>query len=285
MAFVLLLASCGQVETTNEKTQEAADTLALEEKDRKIKDIFFSLPSPLELSSLFKNQGVNYQIEKLHDTKKRDTYVTTIKKSLNLGIYGADLSYSGLFAQYEDAIRYFSSSQILAEELGIGQTFQKEFITRLEQNADNQDTLLQVISDFFLENDSYLKSTNQANVSTYVLIGGWIEGMYIGTNMITADSVGNGIKEVIIGQLSSLDNLLLLLNNSDKSIELNELRDKMHQLREYYNEIEYSEMSPEETNDESAIVLYSDNKAGIMSDSTFNKVYNSISEIRESITK
>lgn len=285
IAVLFLVTSCVQVSKQDESANKRTDTLQIKDKEDKIKKIFFSLPSPLELSTLFKNEGVNYQVEKLHSVSKRDEYVTTVKKSLNLGVYGADLSYAGLFAKYEDAIKFFSASQVLAEELGIGQTFQTEFVTRLEQNASNKDTLLQVISDFFLENDTYLKTTNQQNVSTYVLAGGWIEGMYLGTHMISNDSVGDGIKDIIIGQLGSLDNLLLLLENSDKSYELDELRDRMKQLRVYYNEIVYSDIDESTIKSDSTLTLYSELKKGEMSDSTFGKVHDIVSEIRSSIIR
>lgn len=287
IVYIVLLAlfACAQGEVKNTDPIVLEDTIEVKEKEEKIKTIFFSLPSPLELSTLFKKEGITYQIEKLHSIDQRDEYVTTIKKSLNLGVYGADLSYAGLFAKHEDAIKYFSTSQLLAGELGIGQTFQKEFVTRLEQNANNKDTLLQVISDFFLENDIYLKSTNQQNVSSYVLAGGWIEGMYLGTHMINNDSVGDGIKDIIIGQLQSLDNLLVLLNSADKSYELDELRQSMQQLRTYFNEVVYSELTEEHSETDSTITLYSENKKGIMSDTTFTKVHDLVSEIRESIIR
>ncbi len=291
ISFLLIISfiSCNQKESTNQKsTEEEAELQKLKSKEKadKIKKIFFSLPSPLELTLLFKKEGVEYQSEELHKVANVDQYVTTVKKALNLGIYGADLSYSGLFTKYEDAIRYFSASQILAEDLGIGQTFQREFVTRLERNANNKDTLLQVISDFFLENDSYLKDNNQQIISTYVLIGGWIEGMYLGSSMITDQTNANGIKEIITGQLNSLDNLLILLKNTGRSNDLEQLRSDMVLLRSYYDEIIFKEIdSSLATLEDSNLVIHNEGIAGLMADSTFTKVHDIVKEIRTSITR
>ena len=291
LASIIFLSSClSEEKKKSENSEETAkiEKLASKVKAEKIKTIFYSLPSPLELTLLFKREGVEYHYDKLHNVKKREDYVTTVKKSLNLGVYGADLSYSGLFAKHGDAIQYFSVAQVMAEDLGIGQTFQREFITRLEQNASNKDTLLQVISDFFLENDIYLKDQNQQDISTYVLVGGWIEGLYLGTHMISEKTNSLGIKEIIIGQLNSLDNLIILLDDIGKSIELKSLKSNMIVLREYYDEIAFddSQEGDELASQNSGELIIDNHKAtAIMSDSTFNKVKNIVTEIRNSITR
>lgn len=288
--LIISVLACQNDKREDKKSKETAkiEKLASEVKAEKIKTIFYSLPSPLELTILFKREGVEYHYEELHDPKKRDAYVTTVKKALNLGVYGADLSYAGLFAKHADAIQFFSVSQVMAEDLGIGQTFQREFITRLEKNAANKDTLLQVISDFFLENDSYLKDQNQQDISTYVLVGGWIEGLYLGTHMISEKTSSTGIKEIIIGQLNSLDNLILLLSDIGKSIELNNLKDNMILLREYYNEVDYvkideSEIKTKQESDE--LLIDNQQHRHEMNDSTLLKITETVTEIRNSIIR
>ena len=124
--FTLTLAILGLFacqEKINKKPVESEEDkaeilLKSKEKAESIKTIFYSLPSPLELTILFKKEGVEYHYDKLHNTLERDKYITTVKKGLNLGIYGADLSYAGLFAKHSDAIQYFSVSQLLASDLG-----------------------------------------------------------------------------------------------------------------------------------------------------------------------
>lgn len=199
-----------EVESVNTEIIQQQDS---REKVERIKKIFHTLPSPLELTSLFKKEGTEYKSEKLHDIAKRADYNTSMKKALNLGIYGADLSYAGLFGQHEDAIQFFTVTQLIAGDLGIGQTFQEEFITRLENNAGNKDTLLAIVEQFFIKNDNYLKEHEEQDVSTLVLAGGWIEGMYIGVNMSKGDSSSAGVRNIIANQRYALHNLVILLQN------------------------------------------------------------------------
>ena len=225
--FAIVLWSCSaepqkEVKSTkieyNQEDQKA--------KAEKIKKIFFALPSPLELSALFKSEGVKYEKEALHKTNKRIRYTLPHEKALNLGVYGADLSYAGLFARHEDAIEYYTACQLLADEIGMGQTFQQGFVSRIEKSPNNRDTLLQVISDFFLSNDAHLKEMNRTDISTYVLIGGWLEGMYLGSNMATKEKQTNGIDEIVVSQKNAITYLHELLTKVEES---NELVDQLQQ--------------------------------------------------------
>ena len=217
------------------------------EKVERIRTIFYSLPSPLELNKLFMSEGVKYHPEKLHSTSMRKHYHTEIKKALNIGVYGADLSYSALSGKHQPAIEFFAATQILAEELGIGRTFQRRFISRLESNADDKDTLIQVVTEFFLENDSYLKNHDQQDISTYILTGGWIEGLYLGTQMTDEDTNIDGIKKVIVNQKNSLHNIIILLQNLNKSDGVDALVKDIGELDVYYKEIWNSKEIPDST--------------------------------------
>lgn len=214
-------------------------------KVKQIKKVFKGLPSPLELTMLFEKEGITYQPEKLHNTVNRKGYVLSTDKALNLGVYGADLSYSGLFGMHEKAVEYFAASQILAEDLGIGKTFQYQFIARLEANAANRDTLLEVISDFFRKNDSYLKDQNQQDISTLILTGGWIEGMYLGTQMTDENSDSEGIRKIITKQSVSLHSLIIMLQNLENMQTLESLIDDIGKLEVYYNRLEELKEQPE----------------------------------------
>jgi len=273
-----------QEETTKESKEQIE--ARSEAKVDQIKKIFYSLPSPIELTYLFKKEGINYQADKLHSIAARNNYNVTIKKALNLGVYGADLSYAGLFGNHEDAIEYYTTCQILAEDIGIGQTFQKEFISRIESNADNRDTLLQVISDFFLDNDAYLKDHRQQHISTYILIGGWIEGMYLGTQMEVKESDSKGIRTIIAGQKHSLISLLVLLNSIEDEESLNVLRENMEDLAKLFDQINYVKADENKQKVEKKngkIVLNTGESDTKIDDKTFEQIKNLVKEIRTSI--
>lgn len=246
--------------TPEEDTSSANDTSIVKKEDnhekiQQIKKIFHSLPSPLELTLLFKEEGIEYNRNKLHPTEKREGYLTSTKKALNLGVYGADLSYTGLFGEHQDAIQYFTVTHLLAAEVGIEQTFEKEFISRLEKNSNNKDTLLNVIGEFFLNNDRYLKDHKQQDISSYVLAGGWIEGMYLGTSMANSNNNSKGIRDIIAGQQPSLKNLIAVLQNIKKNEEGVEFITAIEELESLFPQLVDKEGSQYELSDSSLVVI------------------------------
>jgi len=181
----------------------------------------------------------------LHLTSKRQDYNSTLSKALNLGIYGGDLSYSGLFAKHEAAIKYLVTSQILADELGIGPAFQGEFILRLEENAGNKDTLLRVVSEFFLKNDEYLKESTNQDLPIYVLAAGWVEGMYLGTKIVDDKINAIGVRNIITNQRDALQNIIVLFQNAKSSETSEKILTMLEELESVYEGIE-GEMSEED---------------------------------------
>lgn len=293
-AFILIaglsLGSCVSEDQTptdrqDREEMELKDMSEGEKKEqiKKVQKVFYSLPSPLELSLLFKSEGIQYIPSVMHDLNKRDRYLLSKKKALNLGVYGADLSYAGLFSKHEDAIAYLKVCQVIADEIGIGETFEQELISRLEKSPNSRDTLLKVISDFFLNNQAFLRNTEQQNTSTYVLAGGWIEGLYLGSHMIDENSNAQGIRNIIASQKFSLENLLELLSSIEDKGSFNNINQHLLELLDLYKKVEYPEFlqSPEAFLEDD-FVYYDTSKGSIkISEATFLKIKLKIKEIRE----
>lgn len=271
-----------------DSTEKKADILSDDQKKEKVKKVqkvFYSLPSPLELSILFKNEGIQYIPAVLHSLEEREKYLVSKKKALNLGIYGADLSYAGLFSKHEDAIAYLKVCQVMADEIGIGQTFEQELISRLEKHPNDRDTLLMVISDFFLNNENFLRSPEQQNISTYVLAGGWIEGLYLGSHMIDENTDAEGIRNIIAGQKYSLENLLELLGSIEDNGSFNNMHQRLLELYQLYKKVEYPEfLQSPDSFIEDDFAYYDTSKGKIeIREEIFQGIKSKVKEIRESI--
>ncbi|MBC7124657.1 MAG: hypothetical protein H5T24_03430, partial [Bacteroidales bacterium] len=97
--------------------QGAADS-ALVSSIESVKQIFYSLPSPLETAMILKRSGATYNEELLNPIENASKYNTTKSMALNLGIYSTDLSYASLFDQTQATIKYMTVSKKMAEGLG-----------------------------------------------------------------------------------------------------------------------------------------------------------------------
>jgi hypothetical protein len=196
--------------------QDARDNAA------KVQDIFYAVPSPMEMASMLKKVGATYDAGLLNDVKNVHEYTTARSQALNLGIYGADLSYTSVFNQNQESIIYLSCAKKLADNLGVTKAFSDETIERIETNVDNRDSLLNIVSETYYMLDAYLKENGRDHVSALVIAAGWIEGLYISTSIaMSEESPSDLLLSRIADQKLSLNNLVSLVEayNSDNQID------------------------------------------------------------------
>ncbi|MGZ4033297.1 MAG: hypothetical protein ACXVPU_06630 [Bacteroidia bacterium] len=205
--------SCGSssTETANDTKVDTADAQT-HVKDVKAQNVFYSIPSPVETTTLLKAAGAKYNPKFLNPIENVSKYSSVASKALNLGIYGSDLSFTSIFDKTQESMLYLRCTNTLATGLGISGAFDEKTTSRIEANMENRDSLLSIISDSYWSADAYLKDNGQPGVSALIVAGGWIEGLYIATQI--ANTTQN--KDIItrIGeQKLSLDNLVALLDS------------------------------------------------------------------------
>jgi hypothetical protein len=186
---------------------------------KKVSKIFYNVPPPIEMTKLIQESGAEYIEDILNSPENQFKYLTTADAAINLGVYGADLSYTRMFDQIQKSISYLSSLKTLSDELGIPNDEGSMAVSRLEDNMANRDSILQIITDTYSNADAYLKESDRGNTATLVILGGWVEALYIATSL--AESTENKvIIKRIAEQKYSLNNLIELLKfyKEDKTI-------------------------------------------------------------------
>ena len=214
----MLWISCGADQSKKvEKslTEQEADELDKMSQDfNKAKQIFYSLPSPIETAMLIKRSGVQFNESLLNRTDNYSKYTTTLQKALNLGIYSADLSYASMFDQTQIAIQYMGISKIMAQDLGVLNAIDEEIIHRLETNINSRDSIMEIITESFMNSDIYLKENGRPETAAIILAGGWIEGLYLAVKSVDSKRSGNDdLVDRIIDQKISLSSLIQLLES------------------------------------------------------------------------
>jgi hypothetical protein len=201
----------------------------------KAKKIFYSLPSPLETAQLLKSAGVTYNELMLNELENVDKYSTNRSKALNLGIYTTDLSFACLFDQAQTSLKYMDATKRIATEMGISDAIDEETMKRLEQNLNNRDVVMDIISETFLNSSSFLKENDQQDVAAIVLVGGWVEGLFIGTQMVGNEPIeGNKLVDRLAEQKLSFSIVERMLQDNTKNIRGEENRDIMELINELH---------------------------------------------------
>ena len=177
----------------------------------KYNNTLFTLPSPYQASYAIKKSNIDFRKSILNPPDNVSNYTTNFQKALNIGIYGTDLGYLNIYDQLPDVISYFTVIKKLSQELGIQSALQEEIIHRIEQNIDNQDSLLHFLTGTYRQFDSYLKANNRKEIGVLIIAGGWIESLYI-LSQVATESKNRQVINRLGEQKHPLDNLIEILS-------------------------------------------------------------------------
>lgn len=233
LAFVACSSNSG---TSTEESVDTANT-EVKVKDVNAQNVFYSIPSPIETTTLLKAAGAKYNAKILNPIENVSKYASVASKALNLGVYGSDLSFTSIFDQTQESMLYLRCTNNLATGLGITGAFDETTTARIEANLQNRDSLLAIISDSYWSADAYLKDNGQPGVSAFIVAGGWIEGLYIATQ-IAKTTKNAGVVTRIGEQKLSLDNLIALLDSYKSDNEaIPDLLKQLNELKKIYDGI------------------------------------------------
>lgn len=242
LATFLLYACGGNEENTTSTVEESTDIESSDSQERaeKAKMVFYTIPSPYETALMFEKVGVGYNIGILNSIDNVNNYSTKVKKALNFGVYGADLSYANLFDQSQQCMFYMNCAKKLADGLGVTSAFDAETMERIEINLNNRDSLMTIINDSYWIADSYLKENEEDYLSALIISGGWIEGLYLGSNTLDRENINQELMQRVADQKYSLNNLIELLKLYSGA-EVENIGKQLEDLKASFDKIESTE--------------------------------------------
>ncbi len=208
--------------------------------DRETRKIFHTLPSPIETALIIKHSGAVYDENLLNSTKNLSRYSTNKSMALNLGIYSTDLSYASMFDQTQTSILYMATAKKLAEKLGILEMIDEQTMRKLEKNINNKDVIMTIISESFMNSNASLMQNERPAVLSMVLAGGWIEGLYLATQLVDvdkADIVENDLVDRVIDQRLTITNLISLLELNKDFEDIASLLEDIKELNASFEKI------------------------------------------------
>ncbi len=219
--FAISIAGCnsGQKKSGEKTDQEDEFVTTIDdetqEKFQTAKRIFYSLPSPIETAKILQKAGATYDEGLLNPIDNQSGYITNLSMALNLGIYTTDLSYASLFDQTQVTLNYIEVAKNLADGLNILDAINENTIQRLEDNINNREIIIDIISETLLNSSSYLKERGLESTATIILVGGWVEGLHIATKLVGNNPIENNkIVERIVDQKLSVDFMINLLQEA-----------------------------------------------------------------------
>lgn len=255
----------------------------LVDKINTAKRVFYSLPSPLETAILIKSAGASYDASLLNPVNNASKYDTNLEMALNLGIYSTNLSYASLFDQSQATLDYINAAKKMADGLSILDAIDEATVKRLEENINNRDVIIDIISETLLNSNSFLEDKGLQGISAIILVGGWVEGLYISTNLVkpNADLKTDKLVERIVDQKLTLDIVLNLLENNKDNMDVQAIMKDVLALQAIYDKISInqSEITVVEDSNTQINLLKSDSSVKL-SPAVFKELAAKVKEIR-----
>ena len=245
------------------------------------RQIFYSLPSPLETAMILKRSGAEYNPEILNPVENISRYTTSKSMALNLGIYSTNLSYASLFDQTQASIKYMTASKKMAEGLGILNAIDNTVIQRLEENVNNRDVIMEIISETFLNTNSILEENDRVAIGSIILVGGWLEGLYIATSLVDdISSADNELVDRIIDQKLSMSTVIRLLEQHNDNADVRDVLKDIKELNTIYDKIQVSVSQVEVVTDNSTTTTLRSKNVVSVNPAVFNELKDKVIEIR-----
>jgi hypothetical protein len=280
--------SCSTKEPVDDMNIEVPkDNPALVNDINRAKQIFMALPSPLESAMLIKSTGAKFDQNLLNSLQNADNYATSKSMALNLGVYTCDLSFTSLYEQTQLIIDYMNAAKKMAEGLGILRAIDQATIDRLEQNINNTEVIMEIVSETFMNSNSDLVDNGQPAIAAMVLVGGWFEGLYIATRLVDMnDFNGNKLVGRIIDQKLSIDILINLLNDNKGNPAIDELIAQVQKLKTIFDKVSLttSPVRPEYVETTNTTYLKSEVKSNL-TPAVFQELASTVAEIRGTFVK
>jgi hypothetical protein len=178
------------------------------------KELFYGVLTPVEISEIFNRLDAPYTPEILNDPSNSDHYLSSSGAALNLGIYGADLGYLKMFGLNNEMASYIHSIRTLSNRLGIPLEYFTEPMEELEKEMADADTVFQFVNRSYKRIEEHLRHDGRESTAGLIVLGGWIEALYISTQMLfDYTDPDPEVVERIAGQKYTLNALLSFLKN------------------------------------------------------------------------
>ncbi|HNW56642.1 MAG TPA: hypothetical protein PLR88_02065 [Bacteroidales bacterium] len=203
-----------------EKNQKKIEKEQVKNVEDKIQTSVYPLPTSAAVIKMLTELEVGYIVGISNPVGNAKNYFSSTARAINMGVYGADLSYATLYNKQQDVMDYLNSIRMLANELNMSKIYDEGLYNRIKQNFDNRDELVKILTEAFNDTYSYLSENDQQPLALLVVGGAWVEGMYLTTHVSEAAYQVAGISKVLLEQKKSFDLFLEITRpySSDPSV-------------------------------------------------------------------
>jgi hypothetical protein len=209
-AFMLPLVVIGLTCVTSCKNKENKEQKKIELKEldtiqQQMESKVDSLPTSAEVIKMLTDLEVGYIFGISNPVENTKKYFKSDARAINMGVFGADLSYATIYNIQQGVLDYLAAIRSLSAELNMSQIYDESLYDKIKQNFDYKDKLVGILSQAFNDTYDYLSKNEQQPLALLVVGGAWVEGMYITTHVSAAAYQVAGISKNLLEQKKSFE--------------------------------------------------------------------------------
>jgi hypothetical protein len=238
----MLMYGCQSTDQKTQTDEASPDSLelSLEASDevflQSTKSLLYNMFLPCEMVYLFEKTDHEFNPDLINPLDNTTNYNTTTKKSLNIGVMGVDMGYLNMNDQTKGIKDYALAIRDLAKSLGIPEEHVSRGIDYVGNYQMSEDSLFKITCELFEIADSYLHQNRRESTAALIVVGGWIEAMYISLNLY--DSANDEVMQKIGRQKYSLNSMITLMNMYQNDPHVMHYLVMLRSLKKIYDNIE-----------------------------------------------
>lgn len=284
LLLFLFLVGCGNSSKKENLTvqYEEEDLGELVISDEAMSEVIQNIASPIEVASLLNALDVPFSVSYLSDPDNMSNHATSFEMAYNLGALSSDLGYLNMYSKTGSSINYLSTINKLADALEVGQFFDFVLMKRLATSDNTLDSLMFVSMSSFNRMDEFLHQTDRSNLSSLMVAGVWIEGLYLATQVVNkVDHVD--IRNMIGEQKLILNDLLIIMQNYASDEKFAGMLEDYKEIKKQYDKVSITyEIGDPETIEIDGMLMVVQNETSTinMSDETLSDIIDVTEKIR-----
>jgi len=237
-AAVFMMFSCKSGNRQSTQDEAISDSLNKTLLATEIREVIYPLPTPFEMTKMLNDIGATYSPKNMNPASRVERYNTETSKAINLGVYGADLSYASTYQQQQDIQVYLNAIKTLADQLGITYDYTQLLSEEYKEKFNNKDSLTSIVTNTIYNTYQYLDQKSNPDLAATMITGMWVELMYIATN-ISSDSYNfTGLVNIISKQKTSYEKVMELLATRNSNSDIKSLESKLQVLKPVFDKVD-----------------------------------------------
>jgi len=228
----------------------------------------YPIPTSYRVTEMLQEANANFVFNITNDPKNVSNYIAVWQKAMNLGIYGADLSYSSTYNRQDETIQFMDVSRTLVDDLNINTAFNQRMAGRLEANLENKDSLILIITESFWDTYQHLNRNGEEKTSLLVIAGSVIEGLHITSQLIISSEYNETLLQVFANQKDEVKKLVEIMDAHAEDENVNKVLPTLRYIDLFFDQLGGDVPTGEEIK---------------INRAQFEDIYNSVSDMRTTV--